>query len=182
MRMAKKVRFETTMTFGVCSGVCFFNTRKPFFLFERRLLEMSRKYKNGRNPLFYQESQPFIRFLKKQGKRGSNPHLRFWRPLLYHWTIPLRISRLIILAQEAQIVNDFFNCLTLFQHCACSFHSHKIFIQHPRCPVSSSFLQLSLMAPLLSCFSSFLPSRHTDSKRKRIQTAPDPLFLKIKLT
>ena len=22
--------------------------------------------------------------LLKQGKRGSNPHLRFWRPLLYH--------------------------------------------------------------------------------------------------
>lgn len=22
--------------------------------------------------------------LVKQGKRGSNPHLRFWRPLLYH--------------------------------------------------------------------------------------------------
>ena len=28
----------------------------------------------------------------QQGKRGSNPHLRFWRPPLYHWTIPLSVN------------------------------------------------------------------------------------------
>ena len=27
--------------------------------------------------------------LLKQGMRDSNPHRRFWRPVLYHWTNPL---------------------------------------------------------------------------------------------
>ena len=34
------------------------------------------------------QTEPHLEKIK-QGKRGSNPHLRFWRPLLYHWTIPL---------------------------------------------------------------------------------------------
>ena len=55
----------------------------------------------------------------KQGKRGSNPHLRFWRPLLYHWTIPLckvlwYYTSKVIICQ--QLFFDFFkkNLLKIF--------------------------------------------------------------------
>ena len=47
----------------------------------------------------------------QQGKRGSNPHLRFWRPLLYHWTIPLCFFVFCFVPS-----NEYYN-ITGFQHC-----------------------------------------------------------------
>ena len=79
--------------FLVCRGLphsYYYSLNGWVWQYYKKYLEQQK----SQNTLLYQGILTFIGLgclsNSQQGKRGSNPHLRFWRPLLYHWTIPLQ--------------------------------------------------------------------------------------------
>ena len=98
MRRARKSAIRNGRDIWYPPRCPFFRLQESHLSIEHRLLEMFQKHKNGCNPLFYQESQPFIRFLKA-GEEGLEPP----STVLETAALPLNYSPMVCCISEPQL-------------------------------------------------------------------------------